>query len=61
MPNNIWAIYYPKNNERLKKAREIYQNISKEEKEKRSENMVANVTKISEKLKKLKWLSIEKK
>ena len=42
---------------KIKKARERYQNLSKEEKE--SNNMVANVTKISQKLKKMNWLGIE--
>ena len=41
------------------KACEGSENLSKEEK-KKSENMVVNVTKISQKMKKIKWLSIEK-
>ena len=54
------AKYYQENKERLqKKALERYQNLSKEEKEK-NHNMVVNVTKISQKMKKRNWLSIDK-
>ena len=42
-----------------KKTRERYQNLSKEEK-KKSNNMVLNVTRISQKMKKINWLSTEK-
>ena len=46
MSQNLSAKYYQENKERLKKkARERYQNLSKEEK--KSDNMVVNVTKIS--------------
>ena len=46
---NLPAKYYQQNKERLqKKARERYQNLSKEQKEKR-DNMVANVTNIYQK------------
>ena len=48
-----------KNDIFLKKAREKYQNLSKKKKEK-SDNMVVNITKISKKMKKINWLSIEK-
>ena len=49
--------YYQENKERLqKKARERYQNLSKEKK-KKSNTMVVNVTKIPQKLKKINWLS----
>ena len=51
-------IYQVNNIKRIKKARERYQNLSKEEKE--SNNTVVNVTKISQKIKKINWLSIEK-
>ena len=52
--------YYQENKERLlKKARERYQILSKEEKGK-SVNMVVNI-KVSQKMKKIYWLSIEKK
>ena len=54
------AKYYQENKERLqKKALERYQSLSKEEKEK-NHNMVVNVTKISQKMKKRNWLSIDK-
>ena len=47
MSKNLSAKYHHKNKEMLQeKARERYQNLSKEEKEK-SGNMVANITKIS--------------
>ena len=53
--------YYQENKERLqKKARERYQNLSKEKK-KKSDTMVVNVTKIPQKLKKINWLGKEKK
>ena len=53
--------YYQENKERLlTKARERYQILSKEEKGK-SVNMVVNITKASQKMKKIYWLSIEKK
>ena len=42
-----------------KKTRERYQNLSKEE-NKKSDNMVLNVTKISQNMKKLNWLDTEK-
>ena len=51
--------HYQENKERLqKKARERYQNLSIEEKEK-SDNMIVNITKISQKIKKVNLLSIE--
>ena len=53
--------YYQENKERLpKKACERYQILSKEEKGK-SVNMIVNITKVSQKMKKIYWLSIEKK
>ena len=55
------AKYYQENKERLqKKARERYR-IFLKRKKKKSNNMVMNVTKISQKMKKIIWLSIEKK
>ena len=46
MSKNLSAKCYPENKERLqKKARERYQNLSREEKEK-SNNMAVNVMKI---------------
>ena len=51
--------HYQENKERLqKKARERYQNLSIEEKEK-SDNMIVNITKISQTIKKVNLLSIE--
>ena len=59
MPKNLPAKYSPENKERLiKNARERYQSLSKEEK--KSNNMVVTVTKISQKMKKINWLSTEK-
>ena len=58
MSKNLSAKYYLESKERLQKiARERYQNLSKEEKE---TNMVVNVTKISQKMKSKRLLSIEK-
>ena len=60
MSKNLSSKYYQENKERLqKKACERYQNISEEEKEKRN-NMVVNITKIYQKVKKTNWSSIEK-
>ena len=54
------AKYYIENKKRLsKKAREKYQNLPKEEK--KSDNMTVNFIKISQKMKEINWLSIEKK
>ena len=61
MPKNLSAKYDHENKERLqKKARERYQNLSKEEKEK-NDNMVVNVIKISQKMEKKSLLGIQKK
>ena len=50
MSKNLSGKYYQENKERVqKKAHERYQNLSKEEKEKKN-NMILNVTKISQKL-----------
>ena len=46
-------------NKEYKKASEIYQNLSKEEKDK-NDNMVVSVTKIFQKMKSKSLLSIEK-
>ena len=60
MSKNLSAKCYQENKERLqKKAREKYQNLSKEEK--KNYNMIVNITKISQKMKKINWLSIENK
>ena len=60
MSKNLSTKYYQENKERLQnKARETYQELSKEEKEK-SDNMVVNLTKVSQKIKNKGLLSIEK-
>ena len=59
MSKDSRAKYYQNNKKQLqKKARERYQNLSKEEKEKI--NMVVSNTKIYQKMKNKSWLSIEK-
>ena len=52
---NLSAKYHQENKERLKKAREIYQNLSK-----KNDKMVMNITKISQKTKSKSLLSVEK-
>ena len=60
MSRTLSAKYYQENKERLqKKACKRYQNLSKKEKE-NNNNMVVNVTKISQKMKNKSLLSIEK-
>ena len=60
MSKSLSAKRYQENKERLQiKARERYQNLSKEEKE-IIDNMVVNVKKISQETKKKNLLSIEK-
>ena len=60
MSKNLSAKYYQENKESLqKKVCKRYQNLSKEEKEK-NYNMVVNVTKIFQKMKNKRLLSIEK-
>ena len=68
MSENLSVKYYQKKKKKKKKrkkdykikVRERYQNLSKEEKNKKSNNMVVNVTKISQKMKNKSLLSIEK-
>ena len=66
MPKKSSTKFYQINKENLqekknkKNAYERYQNLSKEVKEKKSNNMVIKDTKISQKIKKKNWLSIEK-
>ena len=61
MSKNLSAKYYQENKERLqKKAHERYQNLSKEKKTKKSDNMVVSVTKICHKIKNKSLLGIEK-
>ena len=60
MSKNLSAKYYQKNKERLqKKLVKDIKNFLKKQK-KKSNNMVVNVTKISQKMKKINWLSTEK-
>ena len=60
MSKNLSAKYYQENKERLeKKASERYQNPSREEKEKKRQ-YGREVTKVSQKMKSINWLSIEK-
>ena len=63
MSKKLFAKYYQENKEKLqKKAPERYQNLPKEENEKKKKkNTVVKVTKIFQKMKKIHWLSIEKK
>ena len=60
MSKNLSAKYYQENKERLQKKllKDIKMFLKK--KKKKSDNMVVNVTKISQKMKKIDWLSIEK-
>ena len=61
MSKTLSTKYYLEDKERLqKKTREGYENFSKEEKEKKSNNMLVNVTKIYQKMKNKSFLSIEK-
>ena len=56
MSKSLSAKHHHENKERLqKKTGERYQNLSREEK------VVVNVTKISQKMKNINWLNIEKK
>ena len=61
MSKTLSTKYYLEHKERLqKKTREGYENFSKEEKEKKSNNMLVNVTKIYQNMKNKSFLSIEK-
>ena len=57
MSKNLSAKYYQK----TKEIKIRYPNLSKEEKEKKNDNMVVNVTKISQTMKNKSLLSVEKK
>ena len=60
MPKTSSAKYYQENKEKLqKKARERFQNFFKEEKDK-CNNMVMSITKISQAMKNVSSVSIEK-
>ena len=53
MYKNLSAKCYQENKERSqKKARARYKNFTKEEKKKKRDNMVVNITKVSQKMKK---------
>ena len=60
MSKNLSSKYYQGNNERLQKK--LVKDIKAflKNKKKKSKNMVLNVTKISQKMKKIDWLSTEK-
>ena len=60
MSINFSAKYYQENKEKLQKKLVKNITIFLEEKTKKSDNMVVNVTKISQKMRKINWLSIEK-
>ena len=61
MSKTLSAKYYEENKERLlKELVKDIKNLSKEEKEKQSNNMVMNVTKTTQKMKSKSLLSIEK-
>ena len=61
MPKNLSAKYYQENKERLQKKK-LVKNIKifRRKKKKKSSNMVVNVTKVSQKVKKKSLPSIEK-
>ena len=62
MSKCLSAKYYQENKEMLQKnTLERYQNLSNEEKEKKSDNIVVNVTTIFQNMKDKSLLSIEKK
>ena len=60
MFRNLSAKYYQENKEILQKKLLKDIKIFLRKKKKKSNNMVVNVTKISQKIKKVSWLSLEK-
>ena len=60
MSKNLSAKFYQGNKERLQKKLVKDIKIFLKKKKKRSNNVVVNFTKISQKIKKINWLSIEK-
>ena len=60
MCENLSAKYFQENKERLRKKLVTDIKIFLKKKKKKSDNMVANVTKISPKMIKMNWFSIEK-
>ena len=60
MSKNLSAKYYQENKESLQEKVEKDIKIFQKKQTKNSANMVVNVTRISQKMKKVNWLSIEK-
>ena len=60
MFRNLSAKYYQENKEILQKKLLKDIKIFLRKKKKKSNNMVVNITKISQKIKKVSWLSLEK-
>ena len=60
MSKNLSTKYYQENKERLQKELMKDIKIFLGKKKKKNDNMVVNVTKISQKIKIINWLSIEK-
>ena len=60
MPKNLSANYYQENKERQQKKLMKDIKIFLKKKKKKSENMAVNVTKISQKMKKMNWFSTQK-
>ena len=60
MSKNLSAKYYRENKESLQEKVEKDIKIFQKKQTKNSTNMVVNVTRISQKMKKVNWLSIEK-
>ena len=60
MSKNLSAKYYQENKESLQEKVEKDIKIFQKKQTKNSTNMVVNVTRISQKMKKVNWLSIEK-
>ena len=61
MSENLSAKYYQEDKESLQKRLVKNIKIFQRKKKKKSDNIVVNVTKISQKMKTKSWLNIEKK
>ena len=61
MSENLSAKYYQEDKESLQKRLVKNVKIFQRKKKKKSDNIVVNVTKISQKMKTKSWLNIEKK
>ena len=61
MSKNLSAKYYQEDKESLQKRLVKNIKIFQRKKKKKSDNIVVNVTKISQKMKTKSWLNIEKK